>query len=376
MTLGEQAGLAQRTKIAIAVSGGSDSLALLLLTHRWNARFGYPLIALTVDHHLRPESTQEAQYVQTYAHSLRIPHRTLSWTPLGDLPHGHLEHDARNARYALLATSCWQEGCTLLLLGHTQEDQIETLLLRAFRESGAFGLAGMNPLRFLHARLALLRPLLAIPRQDLQQFLSQQSVSWISDPHNENRSFERVRVRQALKQSEITTCKNLLFLTKFYAIERRFYTQATLYFLQKHASFSDFKGRIDSASFCRLSRPLQCYILRRVISCVGGKRYPPNETMLDRSCQRLISSSFLRLTLGLTVITKNKSWIIVTRESRNLPAPLCINPKQLVCWDGRFWLYNTTDTPCWIHCPMGEAAPFASGVFCVATSLENILKIW
>jgi tRNA(Ile)-lysidine synthase len=260
------------------------------------------------------------------------------------------------------------------LLGHTQEDQIETLLLRASHGSGAFGLAGMLPVRFLHPHLALVRPLLSFRRHILQAFLHQQGVRWISDPHNANRLFQRVQIRQALHQVDPRTYQDLCACSRFYAAERRLYARATQRFLQKNATLLGLKVHVDPKAFSLLSLPLRQYILRHILTCVGGKPYPPNEKALQRACTSIASTVSTRITLGRVLLEKRARFLVFSREQRNPPPPLRINPQGFACWDGRFWLENSTSSPCWIAPPMEEEERFPPGILQIVSSVENLFK--
>src|SRR5262249_35622350 len=145
--------------LAIGVSGGSDSLALLVLASRWARARGGAAVGLTVDHGLRPEGRAEAERVGAFCASRGIRHVVLE--PAAPIDRRHLQEAARAARYAALAGWCRAAGCLHLLVGHQRDDQAETLLIRLGRGSGADGLAGMSALREL-GPCRLLRPLLGV----------------------------------------------------------------------------------------------------------------------------------------------------------------------------------------------------------------------
>lgn len=180
---------------AIAVSGGSDSLALLHLAHE----AALPVAAVTVDHGLRAESAAEAQGVARLCAGLDIPHHTLQWQ--GWDGRGNLQATAREARYALMADWAHTQGIRRVLLGHTQDDQAETFLMRLARQAGLDGLSGMAE-TFQRGGITWARPLLDVPRDALRAYLTRQGVAWIDDPSNDNDRFERVKARRALTTLE------------------------------------------------------------------------------------------------------------------------------------------------------------------------------
>jgi len=181
-------------RLGVAVSGGSDSMALMALALRWG---GAKLQVATVDHGLRPEAGAEAQTVAKAATQLGLPHITLRWQ--GWEGRGNLQDAARQARRQLLADWARSEGLDGVLLGHTRDDQAETVLMRLARGSGVDGLAGM-PARFGTQGLHWFRPLLEMTRTDLRDWLSAQGLHWADDPSNENPDFDRVKARQLRAQ--------------------------------------------------------------------------------------------------------------------------------------------------------------------------------
>src|SRR3954468_6794572 len=141
------ADLSDEPALILAISGGPDSTALMWLAARWRARRkrGPKLIAVTIDHGLRPESAREALTVKRLARKLGIAHRTMAWT--GTKPATGIQEAARNARYRLLADAARKSGARHILTAHTLDDQAETVLFRLARGSGVSGLKGMTRLR-------------------------------------------------------------------------------------------------------------------------------------------------------------------------------------------------------------------------------------
>ena len=177
--------------IAVATSGGADSLALVLLADAWSRACGGRVVALTVDHGLRPESADEARTVGGWLSSVGIEHIVLPWRC--GAPTSGVQARARAARYKLLETWCVGAGVLHLLLGHQQDDQAETYLMRRRRPRG-YGLAGMAAI-VERRGVRLLRPLLGVPRARIEAALRRRGQPWIEDPSNRDDRYERVRVR-------------------------------------------------------------------------------------------------------------------------------------------------------------------------------------
>lgn len=184
-------------RIAVAVSGGIDSAALLLLTA---AAFPGRVTALTVDHGLRAGSASEADGVGKQCAVRGIPHHSLAWQ--GPKPVANLQAAARAARYALLAGWCTANATAILLTAHHADDQAETLLMRLARGSGGPGLAGIRRRRLLANGVTLVRPLLATRRAALGAIVD--AAGWVpaDDPSNRNLRFARTHARRLLADAD------------------------------------------------------------------------------------------------------------------------------------------------------------------------------
>jgi tRNA(Ile)-lysidine synthase len=180
--------------LVLAVSGGPDSIAMMWLAARWRRALkrGPQLIAVTIDHGLRPEATREAREVKRLARTLDLAHRTLRWR--GAKPKTGLPAAARDARYLLLAKAARAAGATHVLTAHTQDDQAETLLMRMSRGSGIAGLAAMAR-QSQREGVVLARPLLDIPKARLVATLKKARIGFADDPTNRDSSFTRPRFR-------------------------------------------------------------------------------------------------------------------------------------------------------------------------------------
>ncbi|NIJ21704.1 tRNA(Ile)-lysidine synthase [Sphingomonas naasensis] len=178
--------------LGVAVSGGPDSLALLLLAA---AAFPGRVIAATVDHGLRPEAAEEARFVGEICEARGVPHHILT----GTVSPGNVQEGARDLRYALLAE--WAEGRTRrVATAHQRDDLAETFLMRARRGAGVGGLAAMPAARPLGGA-TLLRPLLDWSRAELAAIVAAAGLAPVQDPSNRDPRFDRVRMRRLLAES-------------------------------------------------------------------------------------------------------------------------------------------------------------------------------
>lgn len=175
--------------VAVAVSGGADSMALMSLMRQTYAN----VVALTVDHQLRFESRQEAEQVAVWMAAWGVEHTILTWN---EPSHQRLQERARQARYQLMGQWCKERGINTLMTAHHQDDKVETYWMRVFKGSGLTGLCSIQAERSMPFG-RLIRPALTISREELRQALD--GHSYIDDPSNHNTQFERVRVRQWLE---------------------------------------------------------------------------------------------------------------------------------------------------------------------------------
>ena len=179
-------------RIGVAVSGGSDSTALLHLL----AEAGLQLAAVTVDHNLRTEAASEARAVAAICDGIGVPHDILVWQH-GEVT-GNLMDQARRARYRLIGDWAQRRGIRHVVLGHTADDQAETLLMGLARAAGIDGLCGMRPVWQSHG-ISWSRPLLQQRRESLRDYLRERRIGWVDDPTNDNSDFTRIKARQAVQ---------------------------------------------------------------------------------------------------------------------------------------------------------------------------------
>jgi len=187
----------KEAKIAVAVSGGNDSLALLLLVHAWQIQvFGeLEIHVYTLDHGLRPEAEKETRFVISVAEQLGFKATIVHWD--GDKPKSGIQAAARAARYRLIGEAMKRDGAGILLSGHHKRDQAETVLMRLAHCSGLKGLGGMRAFSRVE-ETRVFRPLLGVEPEFLEQVVAKSGLSAVNDPTNDDESFERVRWRKQL----------------------------------------------------------------------------------------------------------------------------------------------------------------------------------
>ncbi|TSD87782.1 tRNA lysidine(34) synthetase TilS [Mycobacterium sp. KBS0706] len=332
-------------RLAVAVSGGPDSMALSLLAARWVRQRGGQILALTVDHRLRPDSTAEADAVGASLARHDIPHRILTWT---DAPARASQDQARRARYDLLDLACRESGICDLLVAHHREDQAETVLLRLAKGSGIDGLAGMAAWRPAPWG-RLLRPLLDLPKARLAATCAGFGVIPVDDPSNRRSRYARPRLRAA---REVLAAEGLtddrLFALARRAGQARAALERIAADLGRRAVWLAPAGyaAIDLTALQQAEPEITRRLLDSVTACIGGggeARFDALERLADAVRAGALLGRTLDRTLGHCRLRAAADRLLVFRERRFLPEILGPAPGASLLWDGRFHIDIPTD---------------------------------
>jgi len=179
--------------IAVGISGGPDSFALLKLLSEWSYNKNVKIIAITVDHNLRDESAAEAAYVgKLISNWTNVEHVILKWE--GDKPKSSIMEEARKFRYKLMSEYLNKNNGKYLFIGHHMDDQAETVLFRLCKGSGIKGLSGIRDIQKTDDMLVI-RPLLNFTKQELIDICKHYKIKFITDPSNTNEDYTRPRLR-------------------------------------------------------------------------------------------------------------------------------------------------------------------------------------
>lgn len=324
-----------RPHLAVAVSGGADSLSLALFAAAWARKRGGRVTALTVDHGLRPEAGAEARRVGRWLRARDIEHRIIVWR--GTKPEANIQAAARTARYSLLSGWCARRSILHLLLAHHADDQAETYLLRLARGSGVDGLSAMAPVHELPS-VRVLRPLLDVPRARLEAALRQTGQEWVDDPTNRDRDHARVRMRQLLPSlSEEGLTGTRLARTAGRLARAR----ATLEDMVADTLAETVM--LHPAGFCVLDRAklvaapseIGLRVLARILRTVGGAAYPPRLENLERLFGELSRPDARGRTLAGCRLLPWRDSLLVCREAGATAGKVPLAGGRAV-WDGRF----------------------------------------
>lgn len=315
--------------LGLAVSGGGDSVGLLVLARDWAEKNNVRLAVATVDHGLRPDAKAEAAGVATLCASWGIAHETLLWST--HEANGNLMDQARRARYRLLSDWATRHGLSDIALGHTRNDNEETFLMGLARGAGLDGLAGMRR-HFPQGDVTFHRPLLDVSREDLRLLLRERDIAWVDDPTNEDTDFERVKIRQAL------AVLAPLELQIGKSIDNLYRTRRDL--------ASDLWARIEGSvavtgpevtlpldTFEGLSADHQRRFLNATLRYLSGADYAPR----GQKVQRLLETGFSEaVTLHGCALFARKAKLHIARELAAV-AELRAAPNE--SWDGH-WMFS------------------------------------
>ena len=321
-------------------------MALALLAHEWVRHRGGSLLALIVDHGLRPESGTEATETAARLAARGIVARVL---PIEGLARGPaLAERARQARLSALVGVCAAEGILHLLLGHHAADQAETVLIRSLGGSGPMGLAAMAPLVEL-AGVRMLRPLLAVPPSNLRQYLETAGVRWAEDPSNTDRTALRPRLRMLRLDRDGTGPATRALVASAEASGRRRADneQAIADELAERAS-------LRPEGFALLDGPVSAAAFAALVQMVSGAEYPPRSDTVAK-----VATALQPATLGGARLLRagrlGFGWLLV-REAAAMAGP--IPARSDAVWDRRFRLAASFSAPKGaILGPLGDDAP-------------------
>ena len=318
--------------LGVAVSGGGDSVALLLLL----TKTGHDVQVATVDHRLRPEAAEEALGVARLCAKLGVPHEVLVWQA-PDIK-GNVQKAAREARRGLLAAWAKQRGLRDIVLGHTLDDQAETVLMRLARGSGVDGLAGMAAKRCENG-LCWHRPMLGVRRADLRAYLRDEGVGWVEDPSNEDLKYDRIKARRALEiLAPLGVRPEGLVDTAAHMRRARGALEAAALELAKRCVRVSAAGEVVLAGF-DAPREVQLRLLAAALGWVSGAGYRPRFASLEGLLDSCLGEQAFGKTLHGCRIARRKNEIVINREVAATPAA-----GPVVCfWDGR-WKINLKDT--------------------------------
>ena len=303
-----------KNNFAVAVSGGSDRLALAFLAKVYSIKKGLKAKFFIVDHKLRLGSSREAKQVKLILKKYKIDAQILTWK--GKKPYSNIQSLARKERYRLIYKECDRFNINHILLGHHQDDLIENFFIRMLRGSGLKGLISLDKANTINNK-NLLRPLLNQKKENLKFFSKFIFDSYVDDPSNKEKKYQRVRVRNFIEDLKkegldekkfINTIKNLK--SSNYAI--RFYVEKNL---QENSFFSITKNKlILNKNFFQQPHEIVLRSLSDSIKLIGKNYHHTRGKKLDKIIHDIEKNRLFRSTLGGCMIEKVNETIIISKE--------------------------------------------------------------
>ena len=306
-----------KENLAVAVSGGPDSLALAYLTKCYSLKNKIKVKYYIVNHKLRKEASLEAQIVRKVLRKIDIKCTILNWN--GKKPSKNIQAIARDKRYSLLANECKKNNIKYLLLGHHLNDLFENFLIRIVRGSGLNGLISFSKnTRYRDQDLNILRPLLNLEKKDLVYISNKVFSFFVNDPTNIDEDYKRTRIRNllySLEKEGLDIKKLKLTINNLKDSDKsiRFYVDRNL---KKNVVFIRKKNLyILSSSFFDQSHEIIFRSLTKLIQKLGRKYYPVRGKSIDQLIERINKKSFIKVTLGSCFIERVNETILISHEN-------------------------------------------------------------
>ena len=328
----------QNEKIGIAFSGGPDSLALLFLMHEYSKKNNLKIISMIVDHGLREGSKVESIQAKKISEDIGVKAKIYKWD--GSKPDSGLMTKARDIRYELLFKGCNNLAIKKLFIAHNFDDQIETYYMRKKRSIYNYGLSCMENIT-LRNNILLVRPFLKIQKQILVNTCKANNLMWINDPSNSNPKFERVRVRNKLKnldfKKKIEMESNInLFKKKKKELDNFFENLLKdRHFFQSHGVF-----RLNRNRLILFEKSMQIEIIRRILKLCSGKVFYPSYKSSYVLMKKIFDEKVKNHTLHSCIINILNNEIIICREHNkthlNMNHVVIVKPNEEKLWDYRF----------------------------------------
>jgi len=304
------------------------------------------MFAATVDHGLRPEAADEARQAGALAASLGISHDILKWQGWDGA--GNLQDQARRARYSLLADWARSHSIAVVALGHTADDQAETVVMRLARSAGVAGLSAMPVRRTIHG-ITVFRPLLGITRPDLRTYLTRHDIAWADDPSNENMRFDRIKARRALEVLEPLglTAPVLADVARNMAQAREALDWYS--FLAARDTVTIIGGDVvlDLKKFRTLPEETARRLFSRALMWISSAEYPPRRAPLAEAMN--VTRLGKPVTLCGCRVLRQAERVWICREFN------AVRHTETTCdqiWDGRWRLYGGDVQNCTVR-PLG-----------------------
>ena len=341
------AAVAGEGTIGLAVSGGPDSLALMVLAHRWALSIDQPprIIVYSLDHGLRPEAAGEVAMVGAEAQRLGFTFRGLRWSE--GHPETGLQEAARQARYRLIGQAMAADGARILLTAHHRADQAETILMRLAHGSGLDGLKGMTAFSEVEG-LMVFRPLLEVEPTALTAIVEGAGLAPAHDPSNDDDDYERVRWRRllpVLAKEGLDSAVLSRFAVRMAEADQALAQLADAAFSEVVVIDGFGAASVPLAVLNQLGAAIGRRVLSRTLGVVGGRQKTRALGQVERLFEQVVTETLPRGTtlLGTIIRIKGDALSIAREPGRALPDEQLLMPGGTMVWDDRFQITSLTD---------------------------------
>lgn len=322
------------SKLAVAVSGGGDSLALLYLTNSFASKSNIEITAITVDHDLRAESAKEAEYVGQLSKNLGIKHVILKWERDNNVRVMHA--DSRKARYSLMTDYCINHGIGIILTAHHADDKIESFFIRLSRASGLFGLSPAES--NIYKNIRILRPLSKIYKKDLVSYIDSLGIKYFDDPSNYDTKYQRSNIRKWIELMPEALSPDLFktrILQSLDHIKESAGYMSDLFKKELEERARIYESGYASYIFKQEYNYIEFMLLSHLITIISGYDFTPRADSVKNLYNRLNSKEEVKSTLHGCVIIKKDDNVFVHR-SFGKRSPVDVVLDKNIKWDNRW----------------------------------------
>ncbi|MGC0372207.1 MAG: hypothetical protein DGJ47_000915 [Rickettsiaceae bacterium] len=325
-------------KIALAVSGGADSMAMLYLTSKWAKKNSIKLLILNVDHNLRPESKQESELVEKHSKILGYQFHSLKWANDDLNLSSKIQERAREERYQLMTNQCLKLGCHTLMTAHHLDDLLETYLMRKRKKSGALGLSHSST--HFSNEVQIIRPLLEFDKSALLQYLRSNNIPWAEDSSNHSDKYERNRVRKELALYHSDEKSKLI--SEMNQVNKRSKLLNEQFIIAIAESL-----KINSMGFAALelnkyknyNSDVQIQLLNHAVTIISGKSTIPRFRSIEHLIAAINQDKPISKSLHGCILKTKNSELLIYREKSQINNVIA-QPKNYLLWDDRFEIQN------------------------------------
>ncbi len=319
-------------EVALAVSGGSDSIALLHLASEWARLLRIRLVVFSVNHNLRPEASEEIEFVRKITSGLGHKFYELSWNNSGNKV--AIQERAREARYNMMTDKCHELGINTLLTAHHLDDMLETYLMRKNKKSGLFGLSYSTS--FFYNNIQIIRPFASFLKYELIDYLNNVNIKWIEDKSNFLEIYERNRIRMEISRLSRDKKSELIIEMKEVNEKAHALNESLISTIAEAVQINNFGFAIIDLTKIRVEcLDIQIHIINYVLTIISGKTHLPRFRSVEQIISKLETMQKIDSSLHGCLLKQTKDKLLIFREKHAIKST-GIQLNNNTYWDDRF----------------------------------------